>query len=113
MERVRRLLAVKRWGEEEGRVALAAWRASGLPLQTFAREQGLCPQRLRAWRGRLGESPTLLPVRLVGGTSAAAPGFGGAMMELVLVTGRRVRLGPEFDEQSVARLVGVLESREC
>ena len=114
MDQIRRLLTVRRWGEDEGRVALAAWRASGLPLQTFAHEQGLCPQRLRAWRGRLGEVPALLPVRVVGhGAPASASAAVGSVMEVVLATGRRVRLMPDFDDDAVGRLVRVLEEGAC
>lgn len=31
-----------------------AWRGSGLPLATFARERGLSAERIRWWRQRLG-----------------------------------------------------------
>lgn len=112
MDQIRRLLMVRRWGEDEGRVALAAWRASGLPLQTFAHEQGLCPQRLRAWRGRLGEVPALLPVRVVDRGASASTAV-GSVMEVVLATGRRVRLMPDFDDDAVGRLVRVLEEGAC
>lgn len=114
MDQIRRLLAVKRWGEDEGRVALAAWRASGLPLGTFARERGVCAQRLRAWRERLGDVPALLPVRVVErGVPVSVIGAAGSVMEVVLATGRRVRLMPDFDDDAVARLVRVLEEGAC
>lgn len=114
MDQIRQLLMVRRWGEDEGRAALAAWRASGLPLQTCAHEQGLSPQRLRAWRGRLGEVPALLPVRVVDrGAPASASAAVGSVMEVVLVTGRRVRLTPDFDDEAVGRLVRVLEEGAC
>jgi hypothetical protein len=46
----------KQWTKTEARQALAAWKKSGLPLATFAREQGVGAERLRWWRKRLSES---------------------------------------------------------
>lgn len=52
-----------RWTEEDGRSAVAEWRASGKPLDAFARRHGLRPQRLAWWRDRLEASrPALVPV---------------------------------------------------
>ncbi len=44
----------KQWTPAEARRALSAWRKSGLPLATFARERGIGAERLRWWRNRLG-----------------------------------------------------------
>lgn len=43
----------KQWTPAEARRALAAWRKSGLPLATFARERGIGAEKLRWWRNRL------------------------------------------------------------
>jgi hypothetical protein len=40
---------------DEARQALREWRASGGPLERFARQRGLTAQRLRWWRDRLSE----------------------------------------------------------
>jgi transposase-like protein len=53
---MRRLREKKIWTEEDGRSAVAAWRASGESLAAFAREQGLGDGRLRFWRDRLLEA---------------------------------------------------------
>jgi hypothetical protein len=45
----------RQWSPEEAKEVLAAWRASGLPLGTFARQQGQSAERLRWWKKRLGE----------------------------------------------------------
>lgn len=61
----------KQWTKAEARQVLAAWKKSGLPLGTFARERGVGAERLRWWRKRLSETATVkrkkraVPVRLV------------------------------------------------
>jgi hypothetical protein len=45
----------RQWRPEEAQGVLAQWRASGLPLGRFARQQGLGAERLRWWRKRLGD----------------------------------------------------------
>ena len=58
----------KQWNPEEARRSLERWRASGLPLAEYARQQGLATGRLWWWRRRLetgldasgaGEAPSL------------------------------------------------------
>lgn len=46
----------KQWTPAEARRTLKAWRKSGLPLATFARERGIGAKRLRWWRIRLGSA---------------------------------------------------------
>ena len=114
----RELLSVRKWSEREARIALAAWESSGLSLSAFARESGICDQRLRWWRERLSAQPAipaLLPVRIVrrAPSPAVTSAASGAVMEIALVTGRRVRVTPDFDDEAVARLVRVLEDGTC
>ena len=70
-----------RWTSEVARQELGQWRASGLPLEAYARQRGLVAQRLRWWRGRLGDDtaaqsprvrPTFVPVTIRAGATAAA-----------------------------------------
>jgi hypothetical protein len=42
-----------RWTADDARVALDAWKRSGLGAHTFAREHGITAQRLYWWRDRL------------------------------------------------------------
>ena len=45
----------RQWTAAEAQKVLTEWKATGLPLATFAREQGLNDTRLRWWRTRLGD----------------------------------------------------------
>jgi hypothetical protein len=64
----------RQWTAEDARRVLEAWRASGLPLATFARRRGLCAERVRWWRLRLSdwqrapgeERPQLAPAVVTG-----------------------------------------------
>lgn len=108
------------WRETDARLVLAAWMDSGQSMSAFARHFGLCAQRLRRWRRRLdggGDGLDFHPVRLVERglplieiADAAPP---GAALELLLPQGRRISVGPGFDEETLVRLVRVVESLAC
>ena len=106
------------WSEVEARGVLEAWRRSGLTMQRYARERGLVPQRLRAWkkkfeeherRGRVAPAsamlPALLPVRVV------EPPRRGEPVTVLLRTGHMVKVAYGFDEDTFTRVVGLLEGR--
>ncbi len=68
----------RQWKADEARRVVEAWRASGLPLATFARKRGLCAERIRWWRQRLGdwsppseEAPRLIPATVTGSPPTA------------------------------------------
>lgn len=44
----------KQWNPEEARRSLERWRASGLSLTEYARQQGVTSNRLWWWKSRLG-----------------------------------------------------------
>lgn len=46
------------WTETEGRIAVAAWRASGETAARFGEQHGLSARRLRWWDHRLGKTAT-------------------------------------------------------
>ena len=48
------------WSETEGRIAVAAWRASGEGAKQFGAKHGLSARRLQWWGRRLGESTPAL-----------------------------------------------------
>ena len=50
------------WTETEGRIAVAAWRASGETAGRFGEQHGLSARRLRWWGQRLGQSATRAPL---------------------------------------------------
>jgi hypothetical protein len=77
----------KQWTKAEAREVLAAWKKSGLPLGTFARERGVGAERLRWWSKRLSEVTT---VKRKGKKKAAAVRLVPAMID-----GPLADLGPE------------------
>ena len=103
------------WSEHEARGVLSAWRKSGLPLDTFAKERGLIPQRIRFWRskleGKTAAAPTPSPVSLlpVHVTQQVAPAKRGEPVAVYLRSGHVVKVGRGFDEEAFARVVALLE----
>lgn len=102
-----------RWTQREAQRALEAWRASGLSLPAWCREEGVAYERVRRWRSQLDseprcqQTPALFPVHVLESERPAdGPGF-----ELELPRGLRLRVPPHFDEASLARLLRVVEAR--
>lgn len=113
-------LTCRRWTAEEAGQALIAWEDSGLELTAFAIGAGLDPQRLTRWRRRLATtgSPTfeeVLPcVALATVESDALRGVAGERFEVVLPSGRIVRVPESFDAGALRRLLAVVdEARAC
>jgi hypothetical protein len=88
----------RQWKAKDARRVMEAWRASGLPLATFARRRGLTPERLRWWRHRLGDrsardaaapAMSLVPAVVTGDRAASAAvvtvRFGEAIVEVANV----------------------------
>ena len=101
-----------RWTERDAQQALRAWRASGLSLAAWCRQQGLRYERVRRWRSQLAsgrrrpQTPVLLPVDVTESERPAeVPGF-----ELELPRGLRLRVPSAFDEASLVRLLRVVEA---
>ena len=107
----------KQWDEEQARRELSDFRESGEPREEFARRRGYSAERLRRWSQRLESAtvalsppPLLLPVRLRSEPElAAAP----SPVEVVLRSGRLLRVRPGFDAVALAALVQTLESVPC
>jgi hypothetical protein len=92
---------------------------SGLSIRTFAAREGLKPGSLSFWKwklaqqgrnGRAGATP-VAPLQFVELTTGEAPKPAPtcAGFEVVLSSGRMVRVAGGFDGAELARLVGVLE----
>ena len=92
-------------------------RRSGLSIRRFAAREGLRAGTLSFWKWKLAQqgqtqegvrSERLAPLQFVELTEKEAlrpaPAF-----EVVLSTGRKVRVGGGFDAAELGRLVGVLE----
>ncbi len=46
-------MARGQWSEVEARGVLEAWRRSGQPVERFAKQRGIVPQRMRWWKMKL------------------------------------------------------------
>lgn len=96
----------RRWKIADARSVLTALNASGLSLNEFAHREGLEVQRLRRWQRRLAragrgqaKSPELIEIR----PRHAEP------VEIVLASGRVLRVSETIDVAALARLVAALE----
>jgi hypothetical protein len=103
------------WSEHEARGVLSAWRKSGLTLETFARDRGLTPQRVRWWKAKL-EGKTTALVRSESSlallrvqVTESAPSKRGEPVAVYLRSGHIVKVGRGFDAEAFARVVAVLE----
>lgn len=108
----------ERWTAELAREALAAQERSGWSVAEFAAREGLSALRLERWRRRLGatgEGVGFVEVTAAAAASrpAGASSVGGAMFEVVVATGRIVRVPPDFDAEALQRLLAVLEGGPC
>lgn len=102
-------LTRRRWTIAEARDALAALHTSGLSPNAFAVRHGIDGQRLYYWRRRLaGEHQGV----------ASVPEFvelrsrGSEPVEVVLRSGRVLRVAESIDPAVLIRLVGALEQTE-
>jgi hypothetical protein len=98
---------VKRWGE------------SGQSAHAYASAHGLHPGTLVAWKSKVrevseakaaGGKPAIdfLPVRVAEQVAPIAKPAADEF-EVIVLNGRRVRVGPNFREEALARLLHVVE----
>jgi transposase len=105
--------------EQFWRKVVQDWRASGLSVCQFCRLRKLSEQSFYGWRRTLqlrdAEAPStpFIPVRIV--PEAVMPTAANTGLELLLVNGRRLQIGPDFDASTLRRLLQVLdeEGRPC
>lgn len=95
-------MAYIRRTEEQEQALLAAWRASGIGLNRFARENGLAPKSLREWNARWPVRPAFLPVRVV------PPARASGLVVQLAGCGHRIEVPSDFDAVSLRRLVEAL-----
>jgi hypothetical protein len=97
------------------RHAVRQWRKSGLSIRDFCREEGLPEPNFYAWRSTLAkrdaEKVTFVPVQVVAEPTTPPPAGNDetAALELILVSGRRLRVGPGFDAATLQRLLPLVE----
>jgi transposase-like protein len=112
----------RRWTAEEAKQALTALDQSGLSPGAFAAREGLSPQRLWRWRRQLGTPAAATFEEIVrrdagsileGEATAPAP-LGADRFEIVLVSGRVVRVPALFDATALRQLLAIVdEVRAC
>jgi hypothetical protein len=85
---------------------IAAQQRSGISVKQFCKEQGLTEYSFYAWRKRLQEQG---PVRFaLVDRSARNQERTAAVLELVLATGERLRIGPGVDITTLRTVLDVL-----
>lgn len=99
--------------EQFWRGKMRQFRSSGLSVRAFCEEQGLSQPSFYAWRRTLvaRDKATLrfVPVQVTPQLQPMAPDMSTGAVELVLHGGRRLRIGPGFDEPTLTRLLALLE----
>lgn len=109
------------WSDEAKLRILAEAEAPEVSLASVARRHDLCPQQLYAWRrlfreaavAARAETPVVfLPVEVSkASTRPAAPKSRRRTkaVEMTLIGGRRLRVDPDIDPDTLCRLVQALE----
>jgi hypothetical protein len=106
----------KRVEKPEWQRVAEEFETSGLTQREFAGRRGLRLSTLQSWvyrRRRQGSAVAEPPVRLLPVQVSSAPAPGEVALELVVLSGVRVRLGPSADVDYVARLVAALGRTAC
>ncbi len=101
-------LNCRRWTTEDARAALAAWDASGMSMSAFAQREGLEVQRLYRWRRQLADVPAA--PRTAEFVELRPRGLERERVEVILRTGRMLRVSETIDPSLLARLADALEA---
>lgn len=95
--------------EQHWRRLIQQWQRSGLSVRAFCDRHQLTQPSFYAWRHRLQQraaaAAPFVPVRVV----PDAPPLAAGSIEVVLASGRRLRVAPGFDPAALRQLVAVLE----
>jgi transposase len=98
--------------EQIWRERIRDWQDSGLSVRSFCARLGLSQPRFYAWRRELqrrdSEKPLFVPISL---RTDQAPTAVAHALEVVLVSGRTIRVNSGFDTTTLRQLVAVLEER--
>ena len=123
--RPRRCKRSPAWNRQERRQHVEDQAASGLSVQDYCFAHGLSVNAFQGWRGRFAVEPRDLDVAPVESRPLPLPAFAEvvkdcpdpppavAEVEIVLRCGHRLRVGPDFHEEALCRLVLLLESLPC
>lgn len=104
----------KKKGDDQQRIEfwrhhVSECRGSGLSYAEYARRNDLKESAFGYWRKRLSESSPEKPAFVELKVSARETGG----IEIVLRNSIRIRVGSDFDETMLKKLIGVLESLRC
>ena len=102
----------RRWTVDDARLALTALAASGLSGDAFARREGLESERLYRGRRRFADARHASErARVIAATPAVIElrPRAATLVEIVLVSGRVLRVSETIDASALARLVAALE----
>lgn len=95
--------------EQQWRRWLQQWQASGLTVRAFCARWGLAEARFYAWRRELqrrhAAATTFVPVHVL----ADQPPVPAHSLEVVLASGRTLRVAAGFDPATLRHLLAVLE----
>ena len=132
-KRIRRCDPARR---QQWQMAIQQWQSSGQSVRAFCRQEGLKESAFFFWRRELalqdradtalhpstscqrktsspveptGAAACFLPVQVVAGRDPRRAGD----IEIVLGSGRAVRVPPQFDKQTLADVLAVLEAPSC
>jgi transposase-like protein len=95
----------RRWTDDDARTVLVAQAASGLSVSAFAAREGIDPQRLYSWRRRVEAGPVAAPPAFIEVRHAAER----ERVEIVLRSGRVVRVAESIDADALRRLIAAIE----
>jgi hypothetical protein len=88
------------------------WRSSGLSIRDFCADREISEPSFYAWRRTIAQRASaatrFVPVQVVAETKPTSEPSGNGL-ELVLGTGRVLRVGAGFDEPTLRRLLALLE----
>lgn len=96
--------AQKRWSEH-----IDAWKASGLTCKAYAAQVGVNPSTLSWWKRRLRRMRTVDSVEFIEVTAQA--GVARSEPLRVFAGGAEIAVPCGFDEETFARVLGVLQAR--
>lgn len=123
--RPRRCKRSPAWTREQGCQHVEAQAESGLTVQDYCFAHGLPVHTFHNWRRRLKKTTPVPDGRAIESRVPAKPVFAevlvvlpeclspASVVEVVLRGERRLRVEPGFDEETLRRLVGLLESLPC
>lgn len=90
---------------------MAAQRRSGVSVKQFCKEQGLTEYSFYAWRKRLQErAEGLVRFALVEKSARRQERTAEAVLELVMATGERLRIGAGVDAATLRTVLDVLRT---